>query len=77
VSENAQISVLNDGDGIPCEYIEKYKMYAPELIFGHLRTSSNYDDNEQRLNAGEMELVSKLLIFSQRICQLRRLTPIT
>jgi len=29
VSENAQISVLNDGDGIPCEYIEKYKMYAP------------------------------------------------
>ena len=52
VSEDAQISVLNDGDGIPCEYIEKYKMYAPELIFGHLRTSSNYDDNEQRLNVG-------------------------
>ena len=52
VSEDAQISVLNDGDGVPCEYIEKYKMYAPELIFGHLRTSSNYDDNEQRLNVG-------------------------
>jgi len=60
VSEDAQISVLNDGDGVPCEYIEKYKMYAPELIFGHLRTSSM---------SGEMVLVSKPLIFSQRICQ--------
>ena len=52
ISEDAQISVLNDGHGVPCEYVEKYKMYAPVLFFAHLSTSSNYDDNEQRLNVG-------------------------
>jgi len=68
VSEDAQISVLNDGDGVPCEYIEKYKMYAPELIFGHLRHRITTTMNKGSMS-GEMVLVSKPLIFSQRICQ--------
>lgn len=38
------IEVSNDGDGIPVEKHEKEGVYVPELIFGHLLTSANYDD---------------------------------
>jgi DNA topoisomerase-2 len=30
---------------------QKEKVYVPELIFGHLLTSSNYDDNEKKVCA--------------------------
>ena len=68
INENAEVSILNDGDGIPSEYIEKYRMYAPELIFGHLRTSSNYDDSEERLNVGRNGVGIKTTnIFSKKM----------
>ena len=35
------ISVENDGDGIPVEMHPTEKVWAPELIFGHLLTSGN------------------------------------
>nr|GEW87826.1 DNA topoisomerase 2-like [Tanacetum cinerariifolium] len=38
------ISVWNNGDGIPVEMHQGEVVYVPELIFGHLLTSSNYDD---------------------------------
>lgn len=41
----------NNGDGVPVEVHKEEKMYVPELIFGHLLTSSNYDDNEQKVVA--------------------------
>lgn len=41
------ITVLNDGHGIPVEMHETEKIYIPEMIFGHLLTSSNYDDKEK------------------------------
>jgi DNA topoisomerase-2 len=45
---NGSISVLNDGAGIPVKMHTKEKIYIPEMIFGHLLTSSNYDDTEKR-----------------------------
>ena len=36
------ISVYNNGNGIPVKIHKEYDMYIPELIFGHLLTSSNY-----------------------------------
>jgi DNA topoisomerase-2 len=38
--ENNTISVYNNGKGIPIEMHAKEKVYVPELIFGHLLTSS-------------------------------------
>jgi DNA topoisomerase II len=47
--EKGQISVFNNGNGIPIEIHEKEKIYIPELIFGNLLTSSNYNDNERKV----------------------------
>ena len=34
-----EISIENDGDGIPIAEHAEYKVWVPELIFGHLLTS--------------------------------------
>ncbi|CCF60190.1 hypothetical protein KAFR_0J01230 [Kazachstania africana CBS 2517] len=60
-----QIEVRNDGKGIPIEVHEKEKIYIPELIFGHLLTSSNYDDDEKKVTGGRNGYGAKLCnIFS-------------
>lgn len=43
------IRIWNNGDGVPVEIHKEEKVYVPEMIFGHLLTSSNYDDNEQKV----------------------------
>lgn len=63
--ENNTISVFNDGRGIPIEMHEHEKMYVPELIFGNLLTSSNYNDEEQKVTGGRNGFGAKLCnIFS-------------
>ena len=63
--ENNVISVFNNGHGIPIEMHAKEKIYVPELIFGHLLTSSNYDDNEKKVTGGRNGYGAKLCnIFS-------------
>ena len=43
------ISVWNNGEGIPIEVHREEKVYIPELIFGTLLTSSNFDDDEKKV----------------------------
>ncbi|KAJ9616018.1 DNA topoisomerase 2 [Knufia peltigerae] len=63
--ENGEISVYNNGRGIPIEIHSKEKIYIPEMIFGHLLTGSNYDDNEQKVTGGRNGYGAKLCnIFS-------------
>ena len=50
--EEGTISVYNNGHGIPIVMHSKENMYIPELIFGHLLSSSNYDDDEKKLTGG-------------------------
>ena len=45
--EGFKITVENDGEGIPVEIHPTEKVYAPELIFGHLLTSGNYNKEEE------------------------------
>jgi DNA topoisomerase-2 len=59
-AEAGTISVYNNGKGIPIEMHSKEKMYIPELIFGHLLSSSNYDDDEKKLTGGRNGYGAKL-----------------
>jgi DNA topoisomerase-2 len=54
------IRVENDGDGIPIELHPEYKVYAPELIFGHLLTSGNYNKEEEKIVGGKNGYGAKL-----------------
>lgn len=58
--DEGTISVYNNGRGIPIEMHSKEKMYIPELIFGHLLSSSNYDDDEKKLTGGRNGYGAKL-----------------
>jgi len=59
------VSVYNNGDGVPVEIHQEEKVYVPELIFGHLLTSSNYDDNVKKTTGGRNGYGAKLTnIFS-------------
>jgi len=59
--------IFNDGAGIPVEMHTEYKVMAPELIFGHLLTSSNYDDAEEKVVGGKNGFGAKLTnIYSRR-----------
>lgn len=63
--EKNMISVYNNGDGIPVEIHQEEGVYVPELIFGHLLTSSNYDDSIKKTTGGRNGYGAKLAnIFS-------------
>lgn len=38
--------------GIPVEIHSEHKVYIPEMIFGELLTSSNYDDSKKKVTGG-------------------------
>lgn len=59
-TEKNLISVYNNGRGIPIEMHSREKIYIPELIFGHLLSSSNYDDDEKKLTGGRNGYGAKL-----------------
>ena len=45
----------------------KEKVYVPELVFGHLLTSSNYDDSIKKVTGGRNGFGAKLTnIFSKK-----------
>lgn len=63
--EAGEISVENNGKGIPVVIHEKEQIYIPELIFGHLLAGSNFDDNEQKTVGGRNGYGAKLCnVFS-------------
>uniref|UniRef100_A0A915CXI8 Histidine kinase/HSP90-like ATPase domain-containing protein n=1 Tax=Ditylenchus dipsaci TaxID=166011 RepID=A0A915CXI8_9BILA len=50
--EKNEISIYNNGKGIPVVMHNVEKMYVPEMIFGTLLTSSNYNDDERKVTGG-------------------------
>ena len=48
ITEDGTITMTNDGNGIDIEKHPEYDIWIPEMIFGHLRTSTNYDKTEKR-----------------------------
>ncbi|KAK0627519.1 DNA topoisomerase [Immersiella caudata] len=65
--ETGEISVENNGKGIPVEMHDKEGCYIPELIFGHLLAGSNFDDEEKKTVGGRNGYGAKLTnIFSTK-----------
>lgn len=65
--EKNEISVYNNGKGIPVTQHKVEKVYVPELIFGTLLTSSNYNDDEKKVTGGRNGYGAKLCnIFSTK-----------
>jgi DNA topoisomerase-2 len=52
ITEEGKVSVWNDGKNIPLDIHPEEKVYIPEMIFGQLLTSSNYNDDEERKTSG-------------------------
>lgn len=65
--ETGYISVFNDGNGVDIKKHSTYgDLWIPELIFGELLTSTNYDKNEEKIWGGKNGYGSKLTnIFSK------------
>lgn len=65
VNSDGFVEVYDNG-GIPVQVHKETGIMIPELIFGHLRTSSNYDDTQEREVVGTNGLGAKLTnIFSK------------
>ncbi len=67
--ESGEITVENNGPlgGISVNKHEKEQLWNPELTFGHLLTSTNYDDTKKRTVGGRNGYGSKLTnIYSSR-----------
>ena len=65
--EENKIEVYNDGDGIDVEVHPEHKVYIPELIFGNMLTSTNYDENEEKVIGGMNGIGAKACnIFSKK-----------
>jgi len=64
--ETGAFTITNDGEGVDIAMHGVYQKYTVELIFGNLRTSTNYTDEvEERLTGGKNGLGSKICnIFS-------------
>jgi len=69
------ISVENDGDGIPIEMNEEHKVMIPELIFGNLLTSSNYDKSEEKIVGGKNGYGSKCVSILSKMFSVDLKTP--
>lgn len=65
--DSNEITIWNNGRGIPILKHKTEDLYIPELIFGTLLTSSNYNDNEKKITGGRNGFGAKLCnIFSKK-----------
>jgi DNA topoisomerase-2 len=63
VQDDGTIVMTNDGNGIDVAQHPEYKVWIPELIFGHLRTSTNYDKTEKKIVGGKNGFGFKLVLI--------------
>ena len=63
IQEDGTITMINDGNGIDIALHPEYNIWIPELIFGHLRTSTNYDKTEKKIVGGKNGFGFKLVLI--------------
>lgn len=59
-NRDPRIQIWNNGKGIPIRVHSEENMYVPEMLFGHLLTGSNFDDDEKRLTGKKLLCTAKL-----------------
>lgn len=60
--------IKNDGESIDVAHHPEHNMYIPQLIFGELLTSTNYDKDEKKLVGGKNGYGVKLVnIFAKKL----------
>ena len=57
------ISIENDGNGIDIAKHPDTNLWIPEMIFGHLRTSTNYNTEEKKIVGGKNGFGFKLVLI--------------
>lgn len=64
--ETGIITMFNDGNGIDVAKHPEHDVWIPEMIFAHLRTSTNYKKDEKKIVGGKNGFGFKLvLIYSK------------
>ncbi len=63
IDADGTITMLNDGNGIDVAEHPEHKIWIPEMIFGHLRTSTNYDKTEKKIVGGKNGFGFKLVLI--------------
>jgi DNA topoisomerase-2 len=62
-SVTGTIVMENDGNGIDVAKHPEYDVWIPEMIFGQLRTSTNYNKDEKRIVGGKNGFGFKLVLI--------------
>lgn len=60
-NETGLITIINDGEGIDILKHPETDLWIPEMIFGHLRTSTNYNKTEEKIVGGKNGFGVKLV----------------
>ena len=63
IDDDGTITMTNDGNGIDIAEHPEYKIWIPEMVFGHLRTSTNYDKTEKKIVGGKNGFGFKLVLI--------------
>ena len=61
IEPDGTITMINDGNGI--DVAQKDGIWIPELVFGHLRTSTNYNKDEKKIVGGKNGFGFKLVLI--------------
>ena len=63
IDDDGVITMTNDGNGIDVEKHPEHDLWIPEMIFGHLRTSTNYNKDEDKTTGGKNGFGFKLVLI--------------
>lgn len=61
--KTGMITIFNDGNGIDVAQHPEHNIWIPEMIFGHLRSSTNYTKDDKRIVGGKNGLGFKLVLI--------------
>ena len=63
IADDGTITITNDGNGIDVAKHPENNLWIPEMVFGHLRTSTNYNKDEKKIVGGKNGFGFKLVLI--------------